>query len=142
MIKYVTKKFSELLGNLGIFENVIKIIENIYWEETACIQVEKEFTKVKKNRNVSKIRIFLLSLYTGVILSEIEVLSRSITEHHHFSKFNHTDNTVLIEDKNETTVTPRKSIKLKTDGMNKHKLQEDIIYVYTQKQKPRMQIRN
>lgn len=38
--------------------------------------------------------------------------------------------TLVREDRNETTVTPRKSITLKRDGINIHTLQDDIIHGY------------
>lgn len=42
------KELMELLGNFDIFRKDARIIENLYWEKTTCIELENEFSKYTK----------------------------------------------------------------------------------------------
>ena len=69
----------KLLPTLGINGKDLRLIRNLYWEQTACMRVgndESEYTQIEKG--VQQECVFspdLFNLYSEMILRELEDLS-------------------------------------------------------------------
>lgn len=64
-----------MLGNIDLHGKEIRVIRNIYWKETACIQIESEFTEYTKIERVwSDFSMDPLNLYSRMILKGQETL--------------------------------------------------------------------
>ncbi len=72
-------KHEELLNtlmNLDINRKDIRIIQNVYWDQTACIRIDNELSNyIKIERGVREGCVFspdLFNLYSEIILRELE----------------------------------------------------------------------
>lgn len=96
------KDLLELLGHLDIFGNDIRIIQNLYWQQTACIRIENESSRYAKiERGIRQGWVFsphLFNQYSETVLRELDVLTGFITDGHNLNNIRYEDDTVLIAD--------------------------------------------
>ncbi|MGX9987587.1 reverse transcriptase domain-containing protein [Soonwooa purpurea] len=96
------KGLFELLSSLDIFGKDIRVLKNLYWQQTACIRVENECSEYTKiERGVRQGCVFspdLFNLYSEAILRELEDLPGFIIGGHNLNNIRYADDTVLIAD--------------------------------------------
>lgn len=141
------KDLLQLFSYLDIFGKDIRIIKNIYWQQTACIQTENKssrYTKIEKV--VRQGRVFspdLFNLYNEAILRELELLPGFIISGHNLNNIRYANYTVLMEDtEKKTTKTPTKCSEGKQEEKTKHQLREVGIPGFKQKEEPNFRVSN
>lgn len=72
--KFSQKELFKMLGKLDLFGEDIRRIQNSYWEQTTCKQVENKFSKYSKNLKGYKTRMFFFSLNLNFTVKQVELL--------------------------------------------------------------------
>ena len=94
-----------MLGKLDIHGKDLRIVRNLYWEQTACMRIDNdlsEYTRIE--RGVRQGCVFspdLFNLYSEMILRELEDLPGLVVGGHNINNIRYADDTVLIADSEE-----------------------------------------
>lgn len=95
-----------MLGKLDLFWKDIRITENLYWEQTVCIQIENKFSNYTEiERSARQGCVFspnLFSLQSKAILRELEVLPGFIIGGLNLKNIRFADDRVDSRHRNET----------------------------------------
>ena len=90
----------EMLKQLGKDGKDIRVIRNLYWEQTAVIAVETQFSQVIKiQQGIMQgyaLSPDLFNLYTEMILSEIKAFPCIIVGGQNINNLRYADNTAII----------------------------------------------
>ena len=95
----------KLLECFDLFGKDIRILRNLYWEQTACIRIGNDrsnFTKIQ--RGVRQGCVFspdLFNIYSEMILRELEGMEGFIIGGHNLNNLRYADDTVLIAQSEE-----------------------------------------
>ena len=94
-----------MLQNLDIDGKDLRLIHNLYWEQSAAVRVNGETSKfINIQRGVRQGCVFypdLFNLYSENILREIENIKGVITGGYNLNNIRYADDTALIADSEE-----------------------------------------
>ena len=94
-----------MLESLDIDGKDLRVVRNIYWEQTATIKIENEISpSIKVNRRVRQGCVFspdLFNLYSENILGEIQYQAGILIGGHNLNNIRYADDIVLIADSEE-----------------------------------------
>ena len=94
-----------MLGKLDIHGKDLRIVRNLYWEQTACMRIDNdlsEYTRIE--RGVRQGCVFspdLFNLYSEMILKELVDLPGLVVGGHNINNIRYADDTVLIANSEE-----------------------------------------
>ena len=96
------EKLFAILNELDIDGKTLRWIQNLYWDQTAAVRVDKElsnWTKIERGvRQGCVLSPDLFSLYSEIILRQIEDLPGITVNGHNINNIRYADDTVLIAD--------------------------------------------
>lgn len=82
LTNYITRIYLNCSENEDIFDKVVSIISNLYWEQIACMSIDNDMSRYTKNRKGRKTRMCLLIFSASTVrlatLRQLKTLSRII----------------------------------------------------------------